>query len=177
MRAALAAVVLAVAVTGCHGGEETLSVYFPQRLGGDGPHGQISPVLEPVERLRRPHMSARWQALLELRQGPTPSERVRGFAPALEVAERPLDVRVEGGAAIVELAAEPDIYGAAAIVYTLTELRGVDRVGLRVNGRPCCFWLMNGRTEPFADRARYRFWTGEPCELRTDPTHARCRRG
>jgi len=121
-------------------------------------------------------MSAASQALLELRQGPTPAERVRGFEPALELEERPLEVELARGAAVVELAAEPDVYGSAAIVYTLTELDSVDRVGLRVGGEPCCFWRHRGPPERFADRRRYRFWSGEPCELRTDPTHVRCRR-
>ena len=156
--------------------DERVAVFFRQRLGADGPNGQVVPVLEPVTRPRRAHMDPAWQALLELRQGPRPSERVLGFEPTLEVESRPLSVRVERDLAIVELAAPTDIYGAAAIVYSLTELDGIERVRLLVNRKPCCFWRMDGGVFPFATRAHYRHWTGEPCELRTTDTDVRCRR-
>ena len=175
MRSA-AVVAATLLLAGCRAADDRISVYFPQRLGADGPYGQVTPVLEPVEREQRRQMAPAWQALLELRQGPSPAERVRGFAPALAVAERPLAVKLDGDTAVVELADPPSSYGAAAIVYTLTELPHITRVGLRVRGKPCCFWTMDRSVEPFSGRARYRFWTGEPCELRTDETHARCRR-
>jgi Sporulation and spore germination len=175
VRAALLA--LTLLLTGCHAGDGALTVYFPQRLGAAGPQGQVAPVLEPLERDRRSEMGAAWQALLELRQGPTPDERARGHLPALELGERPLDVDRLGPAVVVELASPPDVLGAAAIVYTLTALPGIRSVGLRVAGRPCCFPRHDGRTDLFATRDRYRGWTGQPCELRTKRGSARCRGG
>jgi Sporulation and spore germination len=170
------ALVLAFVVAGCHAGDTPVTVYFKQRLGGDGPHGQVVPVLEPVERDRRPHMNAAWQALLELRQGPTPGERALGFEPTLELDARPLSVSVRGSTAIVHLARPASFYAAAAIVYTLTEVDGIDRVGFRVDGRACCLPMRDGSSEPATDRSRYRYWTGEPCELRTRADQVRCRR-
>jgi hypothetical protein len=61
------------------------------------------------------------------------------------------------------------------MVYTLTEIDGIDRVGFRVNGRRCCLPLRDGTHEASADRSRYRYWTGVPCELRTNPDEVRCR--
>lgn len=171
------ALVLSAAAVACHSGDDpTVRVYFQQRLGGDGPNGQVVPVLEPVERERRPHMSETWQALLELRQGPTPAERTRGFEPTLPLEARPLSVSVSGSTAIVKLEKPARFDAAAAMVYTLTELDGIERVGFRVDGRPCCLPLMDGADQPWTDRSRYRSWTGEPCELRTRPDQARCRR-
>jgi hypothetical protein len=161
----------------CHSSDdERVAVFFRQRLGADGPNGQVVPVLEPVTRTSRAHMDPAWQALLELRQGPTPSERALGFEPTLDLESRPLSVRIERDLAIVELAAPTDIYGSAAIVYSLTELDGIERVRLVVDGKPCCFWRTDGGVFAFATRAQYRHWTGEPCELRTTDPHARCRR-
>lgn len=166
---------LPAVVAGCHRGDPTVTVYFEQRLGSAGPHGQVVPVLEPVERERRPQLAAAWQALLELRQGPTPDERVRGFEQTLELDVRPLSVTVLDSTAIVELARPARLYATAAMVYTLTEIDGIDRVGFRVDGRPCCLPLRDGRYEAWADRSRFRYWTGVPCDLRTNPDEVRCR--
>jgi Sporulation and spore germination len=171
-----ASVVVALLLSGCHSGEDRFTVYFPQRLGADGPQGQVVPVLEPVERDRRGRMHAAWQALLELRQGPAPNERACGHRPALGLGERPLRVALRGRGAVVEFTSPPDVLGAAAVVYTLKAVADVDRVGLRVDGRPCCFPRHTGGTDLFGTRDRYRGWTGEPCELRTDPASVRCRR-
>ena len=176
MRHILALLLAAAVAAGCHGRRDAIDVYFPQRLGADGPPGQVVPVLEPVERERRSEMSPAWQALLELRQGPTPAERALGFEPALDVDERPLRVRIHGSTATVELTAAPDLYGTAAIVYALTSVEGVERVGLRVAGRACCLHRRDGRYDRFADRSRFGYWTGAPCELRTRADEARCRR-
>ena len=134
-------------------------------------------MIEAVRRQRRAQMSPVWQALLELRQGPTHRERRLGFEPALPFAARPLSVDVGGATATVELARTTDLYGAAAIVYTLTAVDGIERVRIVVDGKQCCFPRMGGGSFDTAGRDHFRFWTGEPCELRTDPTHARCRRG
>ena len=175
MRSTLSLLAIGVFVAGWHGGRDAGDVYFPQRLGADGPHGQVVPVLGPVERERRPGMSAAWQALLELRQGPTPTERALGFEPALALDERPLTIDVRDAAAVVHLADAPDLYGTAAIVYALTSIDGIERVGLRVNGRACCLYRTDGRYDRFAGRSRFRYWTGVPCELRTRPDEVRCR--
>lgn len=167
---------LLAALVACRPADDGVTVYLAQRLGGDGPHGQVAPVLEPVGRERRPAMTAAWQVLLELRQGPTPAERARGFEPTLEPDARPRSVSVRGGTAIVELARPARFYAVAAIVYTLTELGGIDRVGFRVGGRPCCLPRTDGTHAPSADRSRFAYWTGVPCELRTNPDEPRCRR-
>ena len=175
MRTVLA-LVLVLAACRPGGADDTVTVYFQQRLGGDGPQGQVVPVLEPVERERRPQMGEAWQALLELRQGPTPEERGLGFEATLPLEARPLDVTIRGSTAIVELEEPARFSAAAAIVYTLTEIEGIERVGFRVDAEPCCLPLMDGTDEPWTDRARYRYWTGEPCEERTRPDQVRCRR-
>ena len=68
----LALLPLVLCLAGCGGGPDRLTIYLPQRLGPDGPHGQRSPVLMPVERARRETMSTVRQAVLELMVGPPP---------------------------------------------------------------------------------------------------------
>jgi hypothetical protein len=48
-----ATLVLAVVFAGCAGGDREVTVYLEQRLGPDGPPGQIAPVLEPVDPVRQ----------------------------------------------------------------------------------------------------------------------------
>jgi hypothetical protein len=126
-RSLLPLVALAVLVAGCRGGTDgdTVTVYLRARLGPDGPHGQRAAILTPVERQRRPAMSAARQAVLELLVGPSPDERTRGFQDTIPLATRLLGVTVDGERAVVEFAGvEPDFYGAAAIVYSVIEASG-----------------------------------------------------
>jgi hypothetical protein len=166
-----------ISLVGCGGGDhETLTVYLKQRLGPEGPHSQIAPVLMPVNREPREGVSAEHQAVLEVRVGPSPDERAHGFLETLEPETRLGSVAIKGGTATVELlGSEPDFYGAAAIVYTLTALSGVERVALRLNGEPCCAYRHDGTAIHFLSRRDYAGWQGEPCGERDRPGAVRCR--
>jgi hypothetical protein len=166
-----------VLLAGCGGSEERVTVYLKQRLGPEGPPGQVAPVLAPVERAARPAIEPGRQVLLALQQGPSPRERVRGFAPTFPPGTWPRRIDVRGETATVDLAgsAPPDLYGAAAAVYSLTELPGVERVRLRFRGAPCCVYRHDGTVVRAVTRRSFRFWQGEPCAARTDATHVRCR--
>jgi Sporulation and spore germination len=164
-------------VAGCGGGRDDVTIYLRARLGPDGPHGQRAAILTPVERARRPAMSSARQAVLELLVGPSPDERARGFQETIPIATRLQGVRIDGGRAVVDLAgAEPDFYGAAAIVYSVTEAAStVTRVELRLDGKPCCVYSHSGAPVRSLTRGTFRYWQGEPCALRDSPTHRRCR--
>jgi hypothetical protein len=166
-----------LALAGCGGGTNRLTVYLPQRPGPEGPAGQRAPVLMPVERGRREAMSSVRQAVLEVMAGPAPAERARGFLDAISLSTRLLGVRVVGDVATVALAgAEPDYLGSAAIVYSVTEQEGVARVRLVLDGKPCCVYTHQATPWPGAlDRRTFRGWTGEPCALRTYADAVRCR--
>jgi hypothetical protein len=170
---ALAALLLA----GCGGSDEdTLTIYLKQRLGPEGPHSQIAPVLMPVEREHRDGIPREHQALLEIRVGPSPDERAHVLLDTIEPETRLRSATIGGGTATVELLGhEPDVYGTAAIVYSLTELDGVERVALRLEGRPCCAYRHDGTAIRFLTRRSYRGWQGEPCEERDRPDAVRCR--
>jgi hypothetical protein len=142
----LAAVLLLLA--GCGGtDDETLTVYLKQRLGPEGPHSQIAPVLVPVEREAREGIPLEHQAVLEIRVGPSPDERAHGFRDTLEPATRLRGVRVTGGTATVELTgSEPaDFYAHGAIVFSLTALPGIERVKLQLDRKPCCVYGHDGK--------------------------------
>lgn len=166
--------VLVLAVTaGCGGDDDRLTIYLAQRLGPEGPNGQIAPVLAPVEREPRSGMPASWQAVLELRVGPSPDERARGFRDTVDPSTRLVGLRVDRGVATVELAGvEPDLRASAAIVYSLTELPGVRTVELRLDGRRCCVYRHDGTAVDALSRDAFTGWTGQPCALRTEN---RCR--
>jgi Sporulation and spore germination len=166
-----------VALAGCGGGDdETLTVYLKQRLGPEGPHSQIAPVLMPVERERRGRIPEQHQAVLELRVGPSPGERSHGFHDTIEPETRLRSVLIEGDTATVELLGRrPDFYGAAAIVYSLTALPGVEQVALRLGGESCCKYRHDGTVVALISRRNYAGWQGEPCEERDQPDAVRCR--
>jgi hypothetical protein len=170
-------VLLAFLVAGCGGEPDGLTIYLPQQLGPEGPHGQRVPVLMPVERERRETMSSARQAVLELMIGPAPDERAHGFEETIPLSMRLLGVRVERGVATVKLAGkEPDYLGSAAIVYSVTEVPGVRAVRLLLDGEPCCFYTHQGSAVLWAHTRRaFRGWTGEPCSLRTYAHAVRCR--
>jgi Sporulation and spore germination len=168
---------LAVALAaGCGASdEERLTVYLKQRLGPDGPRGQIAPVLVPAQRERRTGVPPGRQAVLELRVGPSPDERARGFMDTVEPETRLRSVAiVDGTATVVLLGREPSVYGAAAIVYSLTELPGVERVALRFDGEPCCAYRHDGSAIALLSRRVYAGWSGEPCGERDRPDAVRC---
>ena len=168
---------IVLALAGCGGEADRLTIYLPQRLGPEGPHGQRAPVLMPVERERRETMSAARQAVLELMVGPAPGERARGFSAALPAGARADSVTVRDGIAEVELAGpEPDFRGAAAIVYSVTSVPGVRAVRLLRYGEPCCISTHAG--PPVATRhtrESFHGWPGEPCAERTYDHAVPCR--
>jgi hypothetical protein len=155
---------LAVALAGCGGGrDEHVTVYLEQRLGPDGPPGQVAPVLEPTQRPQRRGLSPAVQVLVQLSQGPTPDERVRGFEATVPPGTRLTLERVEHGTAFVDVVrGDLDFEGVAAVVYSLTELPGVERV------RVCCLYRHDGSQVFVHERTNFRGWRGEPCELRAE---------
>jgi spore germination protein GerM len=176
MRIALL-LVIAFLVVSCGGGhDDTITVYLKAHLGPEGPSGQIAPVLTPVERHRREAMSAAWQSILDIRVGPSPDERAHGFLDTIAPQTRLRHLAVVGGTATVDLAGrEPDFYGSAAMVYTLTELPGIDRVRLRLDGHPCCFYGHDRRPIATTTRDALNGWQGQPCALRGGDD-VRCRK-
>jgi hypothetical protein len=156
---------------------DTLTIYLPQQLGPEGPHGQRVPVLMPVERERRETMSEARQAVLELLIGPAPDERAHGFEETISLSTRLLGVHVDRGVATVELAGEePDYLGSAAIVYSVTEVPGVRAVRLLLDGERCCFYTHESKPAPWLQtRKSFRGWPGEPCMFRTYAHAVRCR--
>ena len=169
--------VLAVLVlAACGGDEDRLTVYLKQRLGPEGPHSQIAPVLMPVEREPRIGIPPEHQAVLEVRVGPSPDERAHGFLDTVEPGTRLRSVSIKDGTAAVELiGGEPDFYAAAAIVYSLTALPGVERVALRLDGEPCCKHRHDGTVVELISRRNYAGWQGEPCDARDRPDAVPCR--
>ncbi len=165
-----------VLVAGCGGDDETLTIYLKQRLGPEGPHSQIAPVLMPVERERRRGIPEQHQAVLEVRVGPSPDERAHGFLDTVEPETRLRSVAIDGDTARVELLGrEPDFYGAAAIVYSLSALPGVEQVALRLMGEPCCKYRHDGTVVALISRRSYTGWQGEPCDERDGPDAVACR--
>ena len=171
MRRPLALVVVCLAAAcGGGGGDGTVTIYLAQRLGPEGPPGQVAPLLAPVERERRSAMSATRSALLALREGPSPDERAHGFLDTFPRGTWPRQVEVREGTAVVELAgvSEPTFVAAAAAVYALTAVAGVERVRLRFGDRPCCVYNHDGSAVDVLTRASFRGWSGEPCALRRE---------
>jgi hypothetical protein len=163
VRAAPIAVV-AIVLAGCGGGSDEVTLYLKQRLGPDGPPGQIAPVLEPVQRPPRRAMSAVQQVLVQIRQGPTPDERAHGFEPTIDPRTRFPAVALRDGTASVEVAGRPlDYYGVAAVVLSLTEFPEVDRVRVFCLHRHDGSRILLHRREHFSGG-----WQGTPCELRDE---------
>jgi hypothetical protein len=169
----LAAVLILAA---CGGGEKTVTVYLSQRLGPDGPPGQIAPVLMPVERTLRSASARPYQIVKLIRRGPAPGEWGKGFVETIDTETRVRSVSVLGSTATVELdGEEPDLYGSAAIVYSLTSLPDIDTVQLRVNGRDCCVHRQSGQPIKALTAKHFDGWQGEPCALRVQTDAVICR--
>ena len=171
---ALAAALLG-ALAGCRGAD-TATIYLAQQLGPQGPPDQIVPVLAPVERTLRGDGAAHREVALLVRQGPMPPEWGLGFGATIEPATRVVAARRAGSTVTVELAGrEPDYYGSAALVYSLTALPGVSRVRLRLEGKPCCVYGHDGAALVELARETFEGWQGEPCAERNEPDAVRCR--
>jgi Sporulation and spore germination len=156
--------VISLALAGCGGAESDVTLYLKQRLGPDGPRGQIAPVLEPVRRPARAELSAVQQILVQLRQGPTPTERARGYESTIDARTRFRNVEVRNGTVRVAVDGRPlDYYGVAAVVISLTEVAGVERVRL------CCVHRHDGSRMFIHTRNSFAGgWQGTPCALREE---------
>jgi hypothetical protein len=159
-----AIVVVSLVLAACGGESDDVTLYLKQRLGPDGPPGQIAPVLEPVQRPPREAMAPVQQVLVQIRQGPTPEERAHGFEPTIDSRTRFPAVAVRDGTVRVEVAGKRlDYYGVAAVVLSLTELPDVERV------RVCCLHRHDGSRVLVHRREHFTGgWQGTPCELRDE---------
>jgi hypothetical protein len=96
--------------------------------------------------------------------------------PVSRAAVRPPEVAVRQGTAVVDYSGpQLNLTAAAALVYSLTELPGIERVSLRLDGRPCCVYDHDGRVIDPVTRELFRGWSREPCALRTYPDAVSCR--
>ena len=117
------------------------------------------------ERVRTPE-----QALAELVNGPTQSERADGLITAIPNGTRVETISVSNLLASVRLRSSAPVrqwrsgvYASAQIVYTLTEFDEIARVELFVNGEHCCVYDMRQRPiERPLTRAVFRGWQGDP---------------
>ena len=159
------AMVALVLPAGCGGSQDASTLYFPHGAQG---------VLEPVARESSPATPT--SVVAALIRGPVVSERGRGLGPAVHARVRAYTVAVHGGTAVVEYSgAELGLTAAASLVFTLTELPGIERVSLRLDGRPCCVYDHQGQLIDPLTRRLYRGWSREPCSLRTYPDAVPCR--
>jgi spore germination protein GerM len=174
MRSGIAALAVALVFAGCGANErETITVYLLE--GRDTPlgyRGRLAPVKRSMD-AEEPRARAAVEALL---LGPTASEEENGFISPLEGMGL-LGLEIVRDRAIVDLSGTPprSVDAGGQLLYALTELPGIRRVSLRLNGEPCCFWTHDGEAIETVTRATLRYWGGEPCHLRTTATHARCR--
>ena len=111
-------------------------------------------------------------------------ERARGFMDTIQPETRLRSVSIDDGTATVDLdGREPSVYGAAAIVYSLTTLPGVERVALRLHGGIGPGRVLAAVVEQHHDdkgiallsRRLFAGWSGEPCGGRDRPDAVRCR--
>jgi spore germination protein GerM len=161
-----ASAILALALpAGCGGSQAASTLYFLHGARG---------VLEPVARESVPTTPT--SVVAALLRGPSASEREWGLRPAVHARVRAFTVATHGGTAVVDYSgAELGLTAAASLVFTLTELPGIERVSLRLDGRPCCAYDHHGRAIDPLTRRLYRGWSREPCSLRTYPDAVRCR--
>ncbi len=111
------------------------------------------------------------RVVAEVLRGPTSAERDgRGLIGAFPPKVRVSTVALVDGTATVRLASDTPprrwrdgFYATAQIVYTLTELGGVKRVVMTVNGSRCCVYDMQQRPlkEPLT-RRHFASWQGAP---------------
>ena len=172
----LTAFAVSVSLAACGGGRETVTVYLAQRLGHDGPPGQIAPVLMPVERTLRSDIPTPHQVVLLVRQGPAPGEWGQGFVETIETQTRLRSVSVAGRTATVQLVGrEPGFYGSAAIVFSLTSLPGIESVQLLLKGKSCCVYAHSGQPVKTLHATHFDYWQGEPCAMRVQAGAVKCR--
>jgi hypothetical protein len=152
-------------IAGCGVGQTGMTLYFLRGASG---------ALEPVT--RDSDAATPRSVVAGLLQGPSVSERRAGLRPVIHTRFRAFDVTIHEGTAVVDYSGgELSLSAAAALVFSLTELRGIDRVALRRDGHPCCVYDHEGRVIEVLTRLLYRGWSREPCALRTYPDAVPCR--
>lgn len=148
------------------------SVYFLRGyLAPAGYRGQLAPVAREA---RTPA-----EVVASLLRGPSAAEKQRRLISTIPPGTSLEHLSVEGGLATVALRGErePPLDAAAQVLYSLTELPGIERLLLRFNGRRCCVYGHDGQPlrRPLTRRA-LAHWQGAPCHLRTKPGQGPCRR-
>jgi spore germination protein GerM len=97
-----------------------------------------------VERALRPDQSPLRQALLSLLAGPNQKEREQGIITQFPFGVKVLGIALKNGIATVNLSARINAYGGGAtrvrgmiaqVVYTVTELPGIEKVWIWVEGK------------------------------------------
>lgn len=178
--AGVTVVVATALIPACGTGEEssrsrnrpaTVKIYFLDgHLSPLGYRGQLTLVERPIS--GEPDAVAAVQALF---RGPLPDEQRHGLISPLGEAKL-LSLEIREGRAIVDFAgAAPNSVDAGGqLLYTLTELPGIRKVSLRLNGEACCFWTHSNEVVDTVTRRTLRGWGGEPCHLRTTRAHVRC---
>jgi spore germination protein GerM len=125
-----------------------------------------------IEAVGRERVKTPPQALGELLQGPTQSERTKGLITAIPKDTSVVEISVSSGTASVRLrsSVSPDmwpsgVYASAQIVYTLTELDNISRVELFVNGQRCLYDMRHRANHASADAPHLRRVAGRPTPL------------
>jgi hypothetical protein len=146
----------AIAACGGQRGETTL--YFLR--------ANPRPVLEPVE--RKPELPIARNVLAALAHGPTQAERRDGLRPVIHVPAQSFTVELRGRNAVVSYSGpELTLTATAAVVFSLTELDGIDQVSLHRNGLACCAYDHAGKVIDPLTRRLFRGWSRAPCQART----------
>jgi hypothetical protein len=132
------------------------------------------PVLEAIE--RKPKLPTPGEVLAALAHGPTRAERLDGLKPVIHVPARSFKVGVRGRTADVSYSGpELTLTAVAALVFSLSELDGIDAVSLHRNDEPCCVYDHAGRVIDPLTRRLFRGWSREPCEARIYADAVPCR--
>jgi hypothetical protein len=147
------ALVFALFLAGCGGGDDRLYVYLV-----DDWTGQLVPV-ETVA--QHPRALLRELALAKPSDGLV-SELAQGTKlESFVVRDRVAYVALRGPRPMPRR----EFHLSAQIVYTLTEHPGIDAVVLRVNGRRCCVYTNTSPSRPWSkplDRKLFAGWSGAP---------------
>ena len=164
--ALLLALTAATVLAGCGGGEGETRVYFVDGYRSElGMRGRLA---GQERRLAEPGLG---RVVAEVLRGPTRSERdQRGLITGFPRNVRISTVALSRGTAYVRLSSprpprrwRDGFYATAQLVYTLTDLDGVERVVMTVNGARCCVYDMQQRpwTKPLT-RSQFANWQGAP---------------
>jgi hypothetical protein len=162
-------------LTGCGAGvdeEHKFSIFLKRHQ-----EGQVLPVLAATSRESVGADAVPRFVLRALITGPTEAEERDGFRPSLPPDARIVSFRAAGSRAEVNVSglAADDFYAAAAIVYSLSQLPGIDAVSLRLDGEPCCVYDQDSNPINPLRTKLFRGWPGEPCDLRTYTDAVACR--